>query len=286
MNTATSETLQFDKFGPRMRKSSETKYTTDYSMFKFMGGNRNIDERHVKHIMSLICEFGYVQEDIIVNEFMEICEGQHRFEALKRLGLPIPYKIVPGLRREHVILLNTSSKNWRTVDYIDSYASDNNPSYQRLKQLLHDLSKDGVKLECVISFIHPGYKYMKPSMMKRIKEGDFVFTKERYEFIRERLNKIVALSVIEYQKCNKIPMEGFYAALGYAFDHPDVDAVPLIRRILKVYDLPHFRSAHEMLRVFDGINNKGKPMANRVFMEADFKKGLYFPKASIDDLLK
>lgn len=260
------------------RISSGMKYTSDYSVFKFIQGNRNIVESHVKEIIKSINSIGYIPIPIVVNEDMEIVEGQHRFEALKRLNLPIPYIIVLGATREEIIALNTSSRKWGTADYISSFASDNIPSYQRLKQLLHDFNKDGARIECVLAFINPAHRYIKPKLSKRITDGTFTLSKERYEFVKIRLRRIVDLGLIDYQKSKKIPADGFYAAISYAFDHPEIDAIILIRKILDEYDIPHFRGVGDILRVFDDINNKGKRAEKRVFMEADFKKGLYLPE--------
>lgn len=259
------------------RISSGIKYSKDYSAFKFIEGNRNISERHVRDIIKKINEIGFIPMPIVVNENMEIAEGQHRFEALKRLGLPIPYIIVPGVGMKEIVALNTSSMKWSTSDYIDSFASNHKASYQRLKQLMRDFNKDGARLECVLAFINPAHRYMKPKLQKRITEGMLKLSKERFDFVRIRLNRIIDLGVIDYQKSKKIPADGFYAAISYAFDHPDVDAIVLIKKILIEYDLPHFRGVGDMLRVFDDINNKGKRAEKRVFMEADFKKGLYLP---------
>ena len=59
----------------------------DYSQFKYLGGNRDIT--HSKKLLESITQNGYFNVPILVNENMEIIDGQGRFEALKMLGLPI-----------------------------------------------------------------------------------------------------------------------------------------------------------------------------------------------------
>ena len=57
--------------------------TRDYDQFKKLNGNRNINESQVDGIVHSILEVGYQPVPILVNEFMEIIDGQHRLEAVK-----------------------------------------------------------------------------------------------------------------------------------------------------------------------------------------------------------
>lgn len=64
-------------------------YVTDkYSIFRRLSGNRDVKEARVKKIMRSIEKVGYIPNPIIVNENMEVVDGQGRLEAVKRLGLP------------------------------------------------------------------------------------------------------------------------------------------------------------------------------------------------------
>ena len=70
--------------------------TTDYDQFKYIAGNRDVVEAHVKSLSEQITIKDF-QIPIIVNEKMEVCEGQHRLEAYKALSIPITYIIKEGL---------------------------------------------------------------------------------------------------------------------------------------------------------------------------------------------
>ena len=80
-----------------MEKINTVNRTTDYSLFKRLEGNRNVLEIRVKRITASIKKVGWIQNPVIVNEKMEVIEGQGRLEALKRLGMPVDYIIVPGI---------------------------------------------------------------------------------------------------------------------------------------------------------------------------------------------
>ena len=64
--------------------------TTDYSVFKYLKGNRAVNELHVRRLVEAIKEKD-LQVPIIVDEKMNVVEGQHRLEAYKIVGNPILY---------------------------------------------------------------------------------------------------------------------------------------------------------------------------------------------------
>jgi hypothetical protein len=94
--------------------------TTDYFLFKPILGNRTKNLLHLKRLKESIAD-NYLFTVIIVNERYEIIDGQHRFDAIKELGLPLHYIICKGYGIREVQLLNANSKNWNAEDYIDGY---------------------------------------------------------------------------------------------------------------------------------------------------------------------
>lgn len=109
--------------------------TFDYGKFKFIEGNRDVD--HVKKLEESMRECGLLLQPILVNENMEIVEGQNRYTACMNLGLPVYYIIQQGIRLKEVKSLNSASKNWNTKNYIHSYAlGDQNINYIYVEQLM------------------------------------------------------------------------------------------------------------------------------------------------------
>lgn len=98
--------------------------TENYSLFKSINGNRNVNKSHVKKLKESI------QIDpktiflapILVNEKYEIIDGQHRVEAIRELGLPIYYIQHKGLDLDTVQKLNSTAKQWQPIDYAKAYA--------------------------------------------------------------------------------------------------------------------------------------------------------------------
>jgi len=106
--------------------------TTDYSQFKYIKGNREVVEAHVKTLSEQIAKKDF-QIPIIVNEKMEVCEGQHRLEAYRLLGVPITYIIKEGLEIQDIREMNSTSRKWTMNEYLESHVALNNKEYEILK---------------------------------------------------------------------------------------------------------------------------------------------------------
>ncbi len=107
--------------------------TRNYEIFHRLCGNREVVDNRKNIIKQSIIENGYIRNPIVVNEKMEIIDGQGRLEALKELGLPVEYVISKGAGQKECVALNANQKNWKTYDYIKSFAEMNVPEYVFLK---------------------------------------------------------------------------------------------------------------------------------------------------------
>jgi len=113
---------------------TEIQRTEDYSRFKRIDGNRTIKPGHITKLQnSLSAEPELAAANpILINEADEIIDGQHRFEANKRLGYPISFIQIKGLRLHHVQKLNSNTKAWSVEDYTKSFADLGNKNYQKV----------------------------------------------------------------------------------------------------------------------------------------------------------
>lgn len=106
--------------------------TMDYGQFKYIKGNRELVEAHVRKLSDQISKKDF-QIPIIVNEKMEVCEGQHRLEAYKSLGMPITYMIKDGLEIQDIREMNSTSRAWTMQEFLDSHVALGNKEYEVLK---------------------------------------------------------------------------------------------------------------------------------------------------------
>ena len=127
----------------RLNKGQEVFTTWDYDMFKIMEGNRDF-ERHGKKLMESVERWGIISP-IIVNENMEVIDGQGRLYAAKEVGVSVPYIIKKDLGIETCIEMNTTQTGWSYKDYIKSYADQGNENYVILRDALEEFPKVPVK---------------------------------------------------------------------------------------------------------------------------------------------
>lgn len=115
----------------------ESVYSTrDYSIFKKLNGNREVMDRRKELLVRSIVERGWIRNPIVVNDKMEIIDGQGRFEALKELGMPIEFVYAHDANIQDCIHLNVKQKNWSSYDYIKSYAANGVKDYEVLLKAL------------------------------------------------------------------------------------------------------------------------------------------------------
>lgn len=173
-----------------MNKVGYVYSTTNYEMFKKLEGNREVFEQRKKVIMESIRENGWIRNPIVINEKMEIIDGQGRYEALKELKLPIEYVIAEGADIATCIALNVKQKNWNSKDYIDCYAETGNVHYSKLKEIIETY---GFGQEEAI--IMAGNGLSDCGTCRIVKGGEFKIIdedslNERLEFMRESLTYI------------------------------------------------------------------------------------------------
>lgn len=107
--------------------------TSDYSIFKFLPGNRPVNLAHVKKL-EVSLEQGQLISPILVNDIMQIIDGQHRFTACKNLGLPVYYIVGQGYGIKEVQTLNTNTKDWKGPEYLNFYCELGIDPYLKFRQ--------------------------------------------------------------------------------------------------------------------------------------------------------
>jgi len=101
---------------------SQVHTTNDYFLFKPIDGNRNKNLLHINRLKKSM-QVNYLFTVIIVNENYEIIDGQHRFDVIKELNLPLHYVMCNGYGLNEVHILNQNSKTWNSDDYLEGYCN-------------------------------------------------------------------------------------------------------------------------------------------------------------------
>lgn len=110
--------------------------TYDLSIFKSIDGNRVPNLQHIRRLTDSLKVHGMKCNPILVNEKMEVIDGQHRLQAAKNVNTFVYYIVVNGYKLEEVHTLNLNQKNWNKRDYMDGYADMGVESYIKLKEFV------------------------------------------------------------------------------------------------------------------------------------------------------
>ena len=102
--------------------------TFNYDMFKYIGGNRLINKLNYKKLSESMKEKQLVIP-ILVNDKMEIIDGQHRYQSCRELGMPVYFYIAEGYNLSDVKRANLVNRVWNKNDYLHSYMEEMNQNY-------------------------------------------------------------------------------------------------------------------------------------------------------------
>lgn len=184
--------------------------TTDYERFHYYIGNRDICGNIVSKLKSSIRKYGFRGSCLAVMEIenqLYIIDGQHRFEALKQLGQPIPYMIVMSVENPEAVAaaMNQSQHNWSTKDFINSYAAVGNESYSNLLDILTNPKYKKIPIGTVCAAITKFYANSANGYVRTLLlNGKLKFSNEQVPKVTSLLDSL--LPIIE--KMNNMEFSG------------------------------------------------------------------------------
>jgi len=243
--------------------------TQDYSVFTFMSGNRDRNKVQVKRLAKLIAtnpEFTKLSP-ILVNEKMEIIDGQHRVEAFmaysKETGqTPAIYYVKrEGLTLNDARSLNSGSKPWSPKDYAEAYKKMGNKNYALY---LAFLSETGLNYDILARYLSPS-----DYSVQGFREGKFtVSDAEKSKLWFKQLDEVGA--AIDDSMVDPIDWDhrSFALALLEVMESPEYEQTRMVSqieahaRLLRTVDM----RTSDMATALQKIYNKGH--ANRVLLLA------------------
>lgn len=110
-------------------KQNEIFKTNKYHLFKKLTGNRPLDPTNLNRIIKKM-KICFVSVPIIVNEKMEVIDGQHRLNACEALELPVEYITRIGWGLKQAIEMNQVSKHWDMEDMAISQLEQGHKEYK------------------------------------------------------------------------------------------------------------------------------------------------------------
>jgi|TARA_R110002012_G_scaffold294202_1_gene490212 hypothetical protein len=109
--------------------------TNDYDKFSFKNSNRKIQRKKVDNLKKSLEKIGQIMP-ILVNDNFQIQEGQHRFTAIRELGLDTTYFFKRQNVDETVLIVeaNVNSTNWFNKDFIYQQKVLESEKYEKLSK--------------------------------------------------------------------------------------------------------------------------------------------------------
>ena len=251
-----------------MKQIGEVYETMDYERFSLMKENRSITEQRKKKVRRSIETNGWIYNPIIVNEKMQIIDGQARYEVLRELRLPIQYTICNGLGAKECIALNTSNTIWTLSDYIESYMEQGLKSYEYLWYLDRKYKELGLSIG-EIYFACTGIIW---TNNKSIKDGEFVCSEEQMEQAEDLLDYL-AKFIPTYNKVKKGKRPYLSVAIMFAAKNELVDKEMLVDKFNKYYATeiaPTFITMDGALKCLNSIYNYRT--VKKIHIEIEYEK--------------
>jgi hypothetical protein len=132
-NTTAAPMAKYSNHVQTGKEVNKVYQTSDLSIFKQIDGNRVPNLQHIKRLADSIRVYGMKCNPILVNERMEVIDGQHRLMAAKEAESFVYYIIVNGYSLNEVHTLNLNQKNWTKKDFMEGYADMGIESYIKLR---------------------------------------------------------------------------------------------------------------------------------------------------------
>lgn len=208
-----------------MEPNNKVYRTSNYKIFKYLTGNRNVDMSRVNKVMDSINANGYILNPIVVNEKMEIIDGQARRVALEQLGMPVDYVVAYGAGVMECVALNRYSTTWGLMNYVKSHADLGDLSYVYFLQLMKEFQ--GVFPISVVFYAAKG-KLMQGGKNNVLTNGKFEMSQEEYESARETLEKMKEIrDIIRPLAGNQF----YYTAIIWMMRRDEVDVEHLFKNV-------------------------------------------------------
>jgi len=153
--------------------------TRDYGLFKTLAGNRDLNAVQIKKLARVIenaPQFTRLSP-LLVNENMEIIDGQHRLAAYKKYAAektivhPIYFTVNSGTGIAEARNLNAGSKPWTPKDYAVAYSNSGNKEYATYLKYSRET---GLNHDILVRFLSP-----KNYDLQTFRSGMFVVENEK-----------------------------------------------------------------------------------------------------------
>lgn len=118
-----------------VESSVKVYFTTNYTIFKAIKGNRLLNESKINRIITDIKSGLDMLKyyPIVVDENMNVIDGQHRLFIAKKLKVNVYYIISKKINLNEIAKVNSNTEKWNNEDFINCYIVNGSKDYQILR---------------------------------------------------------------------------------------------------------------------------------------------------------
>ena len=261
-NGALKNQERWERFGISMEIIGSIYETTDYSMFKKIKGNRELNKANLNAIITSM-EQQQLVSPITVNEKFEIIDGQHRFAACKTLGLPVHFQIQNGYGTSEMKRFNTTGKSWNKQTFMHSFIDQGYENYVVFYDLLvsYDISL-AMALKLLAHFQNKSYQLLSFNF----EQGDL--TLDGFGDVGCFLDKLEDFKFFPQYKTDK-----FVTAFFRLSNHPQYDHRKMLSKLATHRDrLKKSMTQDEYLSLLCNKIYSFGPTKNPIFYSSESKR--------------
>ena len=189
-NIQTVENYLYEEYG--IEGGIQLSY--DYDQFKILKNNRKVNNSHSRNILKSMKKDGVLFNITIVNSYMEIVDGQHRFDPQKKLNKPILFVMIPDYGIDEVHTLNSTTKDWSLNSFLESYLEFDHSNLLEYKKIESFKNHYKWPLTDTIAFMMYGKIDRTREATQPFKEGNF--TANYYSLAIEYAGKLKSFNIL------------------------------------------------------------------------------------------
>lgn len=197
--------------------------TTDHDQFRMTICNRKISPFQVAKLKASIRKQNLLHlRPILVNNRMEVVDGQHRLVAAKQLGLPVFYQFDSGHSIETLELLNSANKTWASTDWLEHWCGRGVADYIRLREFCVEH-----RVNIAVAKVYDGSFTRADDLAhncEALKNGTFKFNPSEKDLKRLRCAIAVAETAPSAMEASRIlKNQSFHIAVAEVLKYSDYD---------------------------------------------------------------
>lgn len=179
-------------------ETKKVEISKDYSRFRFVIENRNVDlkKSKAKKLRKSLKENGWIPSFPMTcvkngSNTFKILDGQHRFSIARELGMPVKYVVID--QEIDIAKINDTQDTWSLEDYLDKWIKVGKDSYNEVVEFMETHPNIGLSWSvCLLLGMQ-----RKGGLLDGFKNGEFNPTKNTKGYgyrVGNAYEKLVAIN--------------------------------------------------------------------------------------------